>query len=195
MIKFIAVLFFSLFVSACSCVKSTPLLDGGSITRNGRDLYWVDSDFPLYVIIDDTMFPDYIEDTILAVDTWNHELEVPAFYPILSSNVIYQPRSGYINVTMQDLRPNYNGLHEGHVHEDTEHMKMSNVWLDVELFGEEILIVATHELGHALTLEHDHDHRSVMHPNVLDMPNKVYIMPDDVERIRRMILEQRVQLN
>ncbi len=154
-------------------------------------MYWVEHDFPLWVFIDKDMSELHVQTTLSACDAWNNTVGVRVFEPLLWDYALPLPRDvGVVGVSIRELGRRdgeiLNGLHRGLYHEGTQHRRASMIWFDDDLEDEFLEVVMIHELGHALTLDHDENPRSVMHPHVAQMPMPVFIMPEDAERIRRM---------
>jgi hypothetical protein len=183
---------FILGAQGCSPNRPTAV-DGGSIKTNGHETYWVEEDFPLWVLIDEHLPDTHIQATIEAVDTWNTELSVQAFEPIIYDHSRTAPRGfGFVVVSMSDLGQSARdtrilGLARSTLHVGTARMRASQIQFDEGLDETLLLVVMIHELGHALTLEHDNDCGSIMYPSVVNCEGLVAIRPDDLIRVRAMV--------
>ncbi len=187
-VRFLLLLMFALVAS--SCVPNMPPHDGGSIEVRGREVYWESEDFPIWVLIDERMPALYLQATLEAADDWNTAVGEQVFEPIVYDHTRPAPRrSGFIAVSMRDLglsprNTRMLGLARAVLHTGTTHMKVGQVWFDLDLSDEIVLVVMQHELGHALTLEHDNDCDSVMHPQVTQCEPPVHMTLEDRARIR-----------
>ena len=179
-------------VTSCRPFELRPT-DGGSITVHGHDTYWESDDFPLWLLIDNTLPDEHITATLEAAAMWNHSVGMQVFEPIVYDFVRPAPRwSGFVSVSMRDLGASSRntrvmGVARAVLFEESTHMRASQVWFDEDLDDPILLIVILHELGHSLTLDHDSDCNSVMHPYVVNCTQLVSLLPEDLERIRNMI--------
>jgi len=174
------------------CHHTPALVDGGSIQHRGADVYWSSEDFPLWVFVDDDMDVEHINSVIASCELWNHTLGVQVFEPVVWDFERTLPRTeGVVAVTISQLgvdgRATVNGLHRGSYYDGTSRKRASMIWFDEDLETASLDTVITHELGHALTLDHDNNPRSIMHPNVTQMVQPTFIMPEDVVRIQNMV--------
>jgi hypothetical protein len=155
----------------------------------------MEDDFPLHVYVDDTMDQKKIESVFRAVDQWNWSVGSTVFVPMAYSMDAEPIRSyGFVTITVAELGKSDSGgtVHGdqlGYFHEGTSHRKMAHVRFDDDLRESLLDEVMIHELGHALCLQHDKDDvRSIMYPYVGDRSGYVFIMPDDLMRIRLMMV-------
>jgi predicted Zn-dependent protease len=181
-----------------SCKALPPVQDGGSLKREGADVYWVANDFPLLVLIDDTLPQIYVEATFEAVAEWNSDLGVTVFEPHVYDFTTPAPRMyGVVIVSIDELGESAKnddtdvwGLHSGHFYEGSAHRQYSWVWYDYDAPDHVLKFVMVHELGHALTLGHDPgDLFSIMYPYITDVMYEAEIRPDDALRILRMVFD------
>ena len=145
-----------------SCLPPPPaVVDGGSIQVNSGDLHWESSDFPIWLLIDDQLPLTYQTATLDAANNWNDALGVQVFEAVLYDHSLPAPRQdGFIVVKMKELGASARhtrlmGLARAHVHKNTSHMRIGQVWFDEDLPRHLLLIIMEHELGHSLTLAHD----------------------------------------
>lgn len=185
-------------VVATSCLpQQRPPVDGGSIEINGAEIYWDKADFPLWVLVDDQMPETHIQATFEAANEWNMVVGAQVFRTLRYDHSRPAPRTyGFIAVSMKDLgKTPHNtrklGVARAILHENSTRMRASQVWFDLDLDESILLTVMIHELGHALTLDHDDDCTSIMHPTVVTCPSPG-IKDDDVNRIRDMMSGTRV---
>lgn len=177
---------------SCGAVQSSPQ-DGGSITKNGQELYWTGDDFPLWLLIDDQLPPMHAQATIEAALLWNAEVGDQVFEPLLYDFSRSAPNDhGLVVVSMRELGQTDRdtrrlGMARAVTREGTHHMRASQVWFDTDLDDSVLLVVMLHELGHALTLDHDNDCGSIMHPTVVSCEGSVQMTPEDIHRIRSMM--------
>lgn len=192
--RVVLLLVLGLFTFGC-LVNHPPILDGGSIQVNGYIAFWEADVFPLWLVIDDQLPPSHITATYSAAARWNDEVDIQVFEPVLWDLSVAAPRTfGFVVVSMRELGEDLQtrrilGLAHSHVYTGTGRMYFSEVWFDNDLDEDRLQIVMEHELGHTLTLAHDeNDCRSLLHPRVTNCPPPIYIMPDDLDRIRLMTL-------
>jgi predicted Zn-dependent protease len=177
---------------APSCHTLPAPVDGGSVEINGFEVYWLQKDFPLQLFIDSKLPAMHIAATYEAAATWNSELGVKVFEPVVYDLSTPVPSTtGVVTVTMTELGKSENGnrilgLARLTAYRGSSRIRAVRLWFDTDLSDEVLLIVMTHELGHALTLEHDNDCTSIMHPTVVDCKDTVEIKDDDEARIKGM---------
>lgn len=179
--------------TASSCMhQGPPPVDGGSIVVNGKKIYWEEDEFPLYVLMDKRLPINHTYATEVAVIKWNSKLGDEVFKIKMYDFSEPAPRThGYVTVSIKQLgkqngKPRL-GQQRAILYEDSSKMKVSEVFYDIDNpTKDELVKIMVHELGHSLALEHDPgDSRSIMYPKIQSSP--MYIMPDDVERVRAMM--------
>jgi hypothetical protein len=154
----------------------------------------MEEDFPLHVYIDDTMDQKKVESVFRATDQWNWAVGNVVFVPMAYTLTADPLRNhGFITITEAELGKSGNGgsVHGdqiGFFYEGTSHRMMAQVRFDDDLQDSLLDEVMIHELGHALCLQHDKDDiRSIMYPYVGERSGHLFIMPDDIMRIRLMM--------
>lgn len=156
-------------------------------------MYWAEEDFPIWLLIDDRLPETHAQATIEAALLWNQVVGLQVFEPLLFDFSQTPPTNhGLVAVSMRELgQTDHNsrrlGMARAVMRDGTHRMRASEVWFDTDLDESVLLTVMLHELGHALTLDHDNDCGSIMHPTVVSCEGSPQITEEDIHRIRNMV--------
>lgn len=186
---------------ACDGDSCTPISsDGGSLTTpSGAPYYWDSYAFPIPLHVDSTQSKEFRNAIRDSVSHWEEITGEDLFtINLVSPNaleVLGIPMRGVIGVSISELGKNMsgktiNGQNETTLYRDDLGGDMGRiygciVYLDEDLKEEDYLAVMIHELGHALTLDHDENEDSLMYYAATKDPDAT-ITQEDIERVRRM---------
>ena len=159
----------------------------------GVDRYWSALDFPIRVLIDSEMDPQFAVAAQEAVSTWNKSVDRDVF--VVSVHNMMDPAPslcGWVALQHHDIHvggryPGWDAFHKGTPHRGSERACNGLVVLDDEVPLDWARPIFAHELGHALMLAHDGDRGSLMYPVLRGTVRSVSIQPADIRRIQSMI--------
>lgn len=187
-------LFIILLLIFCSGAHCETPRDGGALlTRTGHEFYWTSNSFPIQVHINSDL-PFIIKDEIyLAVLHWNDIVGAEVFQ---SLEIITNTETlifGVVSINRKELKINSRGQRirgQAEIHlyagQDGQNGRIHsvNTWLDLDLEISRVCITTIHELGHALSLRHDGDPKSIMYYTTsFDQ----VLMKEDIDRVRNMM--------
>jgi len=188
----------TVLIGCCLTSASKSNLNGAPLTHQGDPSFWARSDFPIVVYLDDSVSPETGHEVLRAVSAWNQAVGLSVF---ISEEEYYQSSffdrpKGFVIISQADHLPEQEsgktvyGDHVGYFHTGTSRRQFSSVRILTQSDRDMLLAVIVHEFGHVLCLGHDtEDVRSVMYPVLRFSTPYMFIMPDDVLYVRRMMLE------
>lgn len=148
---------------------------------------WYTTNFPLHVVMDESLTPMQVEAVRLAVRRWNVAVGARVFRdPVVVSwthEALNGHLAGYVGVTSRHIPGGHLGQAHWTVYRHTpDRMRHVLVVLNPDLSQAVTHNVVVHELGHALGLAHDEDPSSVMYVQSSDKAR--IISDEDLEYVR-----------
>jgi hypothetical protein len=170
-------------------LSCAPGSNGAFTNRRGEMLRWRGTDFPLDIVVSSNV-PDWVQDSVVGgIARWNREVNSDVFrireeIPWNDLEFISR-RNSTVYVMMGDL-PDVNAPNSLRAETELHSMGMyftdATLTFDVAIPPEDAMIVALHELGHVVGLDHDTWRPSIMYRYADESGGRV--MEDDINFIR-----------
>jgi hypothetical protein len=176
-------------ISLLVSLSCAPGSNGAFTNRRGETLRWRGTDFPLDVVVSSNV-PDWVQDSVVGgIARWNREVNSDVFRmreEIPWNDLeFFSRRNSTVYVVMADI-PDINGPNslraETTLRSTGEYFTDATLTFDVTLPPEDATIVALHELGHVVGLDHDTWRPSIMYRYADESGGR--IMEDDANFVR-----------